>query len=172
MKRISPSQKSLIACLLFIIFGLVGWFLSTSNTMHSLPLLLYYAVLVFNTFFSIRAFSAITPRNSAQTAFDMVLVGIYCALAFSFASTVYFALFSALLFLVAVAKYVHLRKLIASSTLLERKIRIDVLGALLSVATLCIAVAGWPLGAAWILCIVFALASVYLLLINPMYRVD
>ena len=163
-------EKAAIACLLFIGFGVFGWFRAVET--FSLPLLLYYVILVVNTFFSIRTFAPITPRNTVQTLFDIVLAILYLALALSFASVFFFSLISAALFLGAVGKYTHLLRLVAYPTLLRRKIRLNALAALLSAVVFCTAVAGFPEIAAWLLCIVFGLANIYVLVIRPMYRIS
>src|SRR3989338_1646505 len=142
MKRVSPSTiKAVVACSVFTVFAIIGWLYTGRSEFF--PLLGYYTILIFNSFFSIRTFSAITPQNFVQTVFDVVLVGIYGALALSFGSMMYFTLISALLFTVASIKYMHLRKLVAPSALIERKIKVNECGALLSITTFCIAVAGW-----------------------------
>ncbi|OGG79760.1 hypothetical protein A3A39_04550 [Candidatus Kaiserbacteria bacterium RIFCSPLOWO2_01_FULL_54_13] len=169
----SPTGKAWIACLLFALVGIVGWTKTGSGTTESFPLLLFYGVLLVNTFFSIRAFSAITPANSIQIFFDAILVVVYCALAFSFGSAFLFSFVSGVLFVVSIAKYFHLKHLITlSSGLLQRKIKINALGALLSLFAFSVAAAGFSEAAAWILSAIFVLANIYLLAINPMYRAD
>src|SRR3989338_4569554 len=126
-------EKAAIACLLFIGFGVFGWF--RASEVFSLPLLLYYVILVVNTFFSIRTFAPITPRNTVQTLFDIVLAILYLALALSLGSVLAFSAISAGLFVLAVGKYLHARTLI-DHPLLPRKIRLNALGALLSLASL------------------------------------
>jgi len=168
----SPStKKALFAVIFFASTGTFGW-LQVADGEGSFPLLAYYAVLLINTFFSIRTLSAITPKNIVQTFFDIILAALYCALALSFSSVLLFSGISAGLFLVAIAKYVHLDRLIAMPKLLHRKIKINALGALLSLLAFGMAVFGSAGISAWMLCIVFSLANVYLLVLNPMYRLD
>jgi len=168
----SPStKKALFACLCFAAVGAFGWF-RTADGSGSLPLLAYYAVLLINTFFSIQVLSAVTPKNAVQILFDVVLAALYCALAFSFGSVPLFSAISASLFLVAIAKYVHLDRRINMPKLLHRKIKINALGALLSLTAFGMATVGLTGISAWTLCIVFSLANIYLLVINPMYRLD
>src|SRR3989344_341563 len=156
-----PLYKALLASLLFAVFGITGWIFGKHQ---QLPLILYYSVLVLNTFFSVRVFAAITPLNALQMLFDMVLVPVYVVLAFSFDSVFLFSIVSAGLFLIAVLKYVHLKSIVEiERQLLTRKITLNALGALLSGVAFGIALIGAEELAAWGLCIVFVLANVYLL---------
>src|SRR3989344_3335545 len=157
----APARKAVLVCLLFAGIGLFGWFTTGFANAASVPLLVYYAVLLINTFFSIRIFSAITPKNIIQTLFDGVVAIFYLALAFSFGSVTTFAAVSAGLFLLAVAKYVHLKILISSSALLRRKIVLNTLAALLSLFALTLALLGFSEATAWALGIIFALANIY-----------
>ncbi len=168
----SPTQKSLLACTLFSLFGVIGWFYDGTMGGILLPLVLYYVVLVTNTFFSVRTFSAITPNNPIQLTFDVLLVFVYLWLAASFASVVMFSWASLGLFLIAVAKYVHLSGIIPPPPLLQKKIRINALSALLCASALVASALGFDYIAAWGLFLLFALANIYLLLINPMYRTN
>ncbi len=169
--RISPLYRSLLACGIFAIAGALGWYF-TSDGERSFPLVGYYAILVVNTFFSIKTFAAITPQNTTQDLADIVLVLIYIALAFSFSSVLLFSASSTMLFLVAIGKYVHLMMLITYRNFLRRKIRLNALGASLSLCALALALSGQPAEAAWLLFGLFAVANIYLLAINPMYRLD
>lgn len=161
--------KAVVACSAFAVAGVIGSSLLPSGT--EAPILAgYYAVLVLNTFFSIRAFAAITPKNTVQGVFDGVLALIYIALACSFGSVLQFSAFSFVLFALAIGKYAHLNTLIARKNFLRRKMRINGLGALLSAVAFVTALMGFSTLAAWMLFVFFALANVYLLGINPMYR--
>lgn len=167
----SPSTgKALLASALFTGIGVWGWFTTAPGNAEAIPLGIYFAVLIVNTFFSIRLFAAITPKNSAQTLFDAALVGMYGALAFSFGSVTLFCSVLSAFFPLSIAKYVHLNRLITQPRLLPRKIRINILGCLLSLVALGIALIGLAPVAAWMLAGIFTIANVYLLFINPMYR--
>ncbi len=166
----SSIRKAAGACVLFAAFGAAGW-LWTEPDAGSLPLLGYYAVLVINTFFSIRALASITPRNTPQTLFDAALVCTYAALAFSFSSTILFLAISALLFMLSIAKYTHLNRLVSYPELLRRKITLNALAALLSGVMLAVAFTGYPDAATWALFVSFALPSIFLQII-PVYRLD
>lgn len=160
----------LLVCALFSLFALAGVLFGEAPRTS---LLLYYCLLLLNTFFSVRVFSSITPPNALQAVFDAILVLIYAGLAFSFASVVNFTAISAGLFLISALKYVHLKRIVSSyQTLLQRKIRINGLGVLLSLGALAFALTGYSDAAGWLLCGVFALANFYVLFLKPMYRLD
>ncbi len=167
---LSPLHKALLACTLFAGFAVAAFLFGKE---FRLPLFIYYCLLVFNTFFSIRVLSSITPPHAVQAVFDAVLVFIYAALAFAADSTFLFSAVSATLFVVATLKYVHLKNIVqVELRLLRRKIVLNILSALVSVTVFAIALAGYADIAAWILCGVFGISNFYLLAINPMYRTD
>lgn len=167
-----PTLKAALACLFFTGAGAAGWLMTGAGSNEAFALLVYYIVLVINTFFSIRTFSDITPRNTVQTLFDGVLLVLYCALALSFGSVAVFAGVSAVLFAIAIAKYAHAGNAVAHRALLYRKMTLNALAGLLSLLTLSIALFGYPRIGAWVLGVVFALANIYVLAIKPMYRLD
>jgi hypothetical protein len=166
----AATKKALFACACFSAIGAFGWIVYGSA--QSLPLLGFYAILILNTFFSIRTLSSITPQHVVQILFDAVLVCTYIALALSFSSALMFAGFSAGLFLISIGKYARLNTITNYPKLLRRKMKINTLGALLSLSALVIADAGYSLFAEWLLFTLFALANIYLLGIKPMYRLD
>jgi hypothetical protein len=74
------------------------------------------------------------------------------------------------LFIVAAAKYSLMLYEIPHTHLIERKIRVDLLGALLCAMVLATMNAGFVLQASWALAVVFAIANVYVLGLRPLYR--
>jgi hypothetical protein len=168
----SGSVKASLACGVFAVAGIVG-FLLTPHSGICIALSLYYAVLLLNTFFSVRTISALTPPSAAHTIFDALLALVYFALAASFGSVALFSIASLFLFAFADVKYAHLARLVPSyRDFLYKKMRINFFGALLSGAALFAAYIGYPEFAAWGLATVYALANAYLLGINPMYRLE
>lgn len=134
------------------------------------PHAIFYAVLVLNTFHSIRFFSPLTPERPFQTFIDLALGGAYVALALSIGIPVMFAFFATLLFILASAKYADLLQRTPHDATMRKKILIDLLGATLCIATLGLTLIGAPQNAAWILAVSFLIANAYLLWIRPMYR--
>jgi hypothetical protein len=160
--------RAVVAALAFAAAGVVGVLLSPQPWPAKSANAVFYAVLVFNTFFSIRFFDALPPRDRDERVIDGILAVSYLALAASIGAPLWFALLSTALFTAAVAKYALLFGVIDRTALLRRKIRIDGLGLVLCAATAIGSV--WnPAASAWVQAVVFAVANVYFLAIDPMY---
>ena len=164
-------SKADSATLAFACAGLAGW-LTAGPWVSDLPLAVFYSVLLVNTRCSIAFFSGIIPRRArGQGSIDFVLMLLYFALAFSLHRPVAFATITCLLFVLATLKYIALLGVVPYRVTLVRKIRIDLCGAALGGA----ATAGMMLhrigDSAWGLAFAFALANVYLLAVEPMYRI-
>lgn len=152
---------------LFALAGSYGAF--TSGGPSALPHALFYAVLLLNTYQSIRLFAHIEPRDILQAIFNAVLVALYCALALSIGEPIRFPLLSLAVFVAATPKYWFMLGKIGHDAYLWRKIRIDLSGVALTALSALLAVAGFPLSAAWLLALVFACANIYHLWLRPMY---
>ena len=166
----NPTVKTWTATIAFSLAGLISVLFYASVSPVLLPHVIFYAVLVVNTFFSVRFFSHIAPENKSQFAIDTVLVILYLALASSMGYPFTFAFFALCLFIAASSKYPLLLLVISQTNVLKRKILIDLMGTAACAAVLGATVAGYPLEAAWAAAIGFTLGNVYFLLINPMYR--
>jgi hypothetical protein len=99
-----------------------------------------------------------------------MLAFVYFFLAASFGNPPQFALCATVLFLIAAGKYTLMLYDIPHPHLLRRKIRIDLLGALLCAGVLAAMNLGWILYAGWALAVFFALANIYILGVRPLYR--
>ncbi|MEX0853313.1 MAG: hypothetical protein WD036_08550 [Bauldia sp.] len=161
-------RKEIAATAIFAVAGLVGTLVSGHPWPARIPNALFYAVLVLNTYFSIRFFGGLPPADRNEAVIDGVLAILYFALALAIGWNLAFALASSLLFAAAMLKYVLLLRLI-DRTILVRKIAIDGAGFLLCAATLAGCYFGYALESAWLQALVFGLANVYLLAIRPMY---
>jgi hypothetical protein len=160
--------RETVATVVFTLAGIAGlWF--SDATLARLPNALFYAVLVLNTYFSVRFFTRLPPVDRDERLIDAILVAAYVVLAFSIGSPVRFAAVSMALFAAATAKYALLRGTLERTDILDRKITIDLLGLALCAATLLGAILGFPLASAWLQAGVFAAANVYLLAVRPMY---
>jgi hypothetical protein len=157
------------ATALFALAGIAGFFFAPAPWTAKAPNAVFYAVLVLNTFFSVRFFDALPPHPRDERAIDGLLAILYLALAAAIGTPLVFALISTLLFAAAVAKYVLLMPIMTRQDILRRKIRIDALGLVLCAATLAGTLVSDPLWSAWAAAALFALANVYLLAISPMY---
>ena len=139
----------------------------------SAPLLAFYAILVVNTYFSVRCFATIAPNpDRVQRLADCVLAVLYAALASSVVHPTRFATFAVMLFAVTLVKYEALLRRGEATSLLLRKLRVNSLGTLACALALAGMMAGLEREASWSLALVFALANVYLLRIRPLYALE
>lgn len=166
----NPTTKALVATGVFSLAGVISLFMYAPTPSYLLPHLIFYGVLVINTFFSIRFFSRIAPENTSQIAIDTILVSLYLALAFSMGRPTQFAFFALCLFIAASTKYPLLLLVISQTNVLKRKILIDLMGTATCAAVLGATVIGYSFEAAWAAAVAFTFANVYFLLIRPMYR--
>jgi hypothetical protein len=163
-------HRAVLATVVFSLAGLGGLLFAPSQWPAKAPNALFYAVLVFNTFFSVRFFDSLPPRDRDERLIDAVLTILYVALGAAIGSLAVFAALSTLLFAAAVAKYALLQPVMPGRRgLLRRKMRIDAVGGLLCVLSLAGSLLGAPLPSAWLQAVLFAAANVYLLAIDPMY---
>ncbi|MDO8562146.1 MAG: hypothetical protein Q7S05_05005 [bacterium] len=161
------------AWLTTITFSLIGiwtFFYRAPIVPELLPQTIFYAVLVLNTFFSIRFYAKIQPKNVSQATIDVILVLTYIVLGLSLGRPVAFVFAALCLFIAAPIKYMLMLGLIPYEALLKRKILIDSQGTALCALVLAGTLAGYAFASAWAFAILFTLANVYLLLIRPMYR--
>jgi hypothetical protein len=171
MRGLEEIDREFLATGLFTAAGIAGLLLSDADWSVRAPTALFYAVLVVNTWFSIRFFSRLPPVDRDESAIDGLLTVLYIGLALSIGRVVPFIAIAATMFFVAVAKYSLLRPVLNLPRTLGRKMAIDALGGLLCLAALFGALAGFEWASAWALALVFLVANVFLLLVEPMYRV-
>ncbi len=166
----NPTAKSVLATGVFSLAGIISALFYSVVSPFLLPHFIIYAVLVVNTYFSIRFWSPLQPNDMRQALIDAVLVLAYLALAFSMGEPTYFAFAAFALFVLAAFKYVLMRGRTSHEAIVERKTFIDALGALSCAVLIAGMLLGYALEATWLFAIGFAIANVYLLLIKPMYR--
>lgn len=166
----NPTAKAVLATTVFSLAGIVSALFYSVVSPFLLPHFIIYALLVINTYFSIRFWAALQPNDIRQFLIDAVLVVAYLALAFSMGEPTYFAFAAFTLFALATFKYVLMRGRTLYEAIVEHKTGIDTLGALACAALIAGVLLGFELEATWLFAIGFALANIYLLLINPMYR--
>jgi hypothetical protein len=163
------SRRAVGATAAFALAGMAGLVLAPQPWAMKAPHAVFYAVLVLNTYFSIRFFESLPPQDRDERAIDAILVVLYLALAASIGAPLAFALVAVLLFAAATAKYVLLLPVVDRRDILMRKILIDGLGLALCLAMLLGTLLADPGWSAWAAAIIFAIANVYLLAIRPMY---
>ncbi len=166
----TPSFKASLATFVFALAGIGAILFYAPVGPFLLPHALIYAVLVVNTFFSIRFWSALQPVDNRQFFIDAVLIAAYLALALSIGKPLHFALAALMLFIAAPIKYMLMRGRIPHEALRRRKMLLDYLGTVSCIALTLGTLAGYALGSAWLFALGFTLANIYLLFIRPMYR--
>ncbi|MEK7156273.1 MAG: hypothetical protein AAB790_00490 [Patescibacteria group bacterium] len=168
----NPTAKAVFATSVFSLSGIVSLLFYSVVGPFLLPHVVIYAVLVINTYFSIRFWSALQPQDSRQFLIDAILVLAYLALAFSMGEPTYFAFAAFTLFALATVKYVLMRGRTPYEATVERKTSIDALGAFACAVFILGVFLGYALEATWLFAIGFTLANIYLLRIKPMYRLS
>lgn len=170
----SPAQRrAWFGTVLFSAVGVAAWLLRVNDPLSSLPLAVFYIVLVINTYFSIRLFSRITPpHNFTQKAFDIILGLLYILLACAIGSASWFVLSASILFGLATVKYTLLQRIVHQPILFRRKIRVNWLGCLVGFLAWVGIWLGHPLIATWAWALLFVLANIFFFFISPLYRLD
>src|SRR3989344_1066318 len=167
---INPAAKSVLATSAFSLAGIISVLFYSVVSPFLLPHSIIYALLVLNTYFSIRFWSALQPQDSRQFLIDAILVLAYLALAFSIGEPTYFAFAAFALFALATFKYVLMRGHTSYEAVVERKIHIDALGALACAVLVLGMFLGYALEATWFFAVGSPPATFSLLLTRPMYR--
>ena len=170
--KMSHTMKAFLACGIFIIFLVVSIYTMSYTGDTALPIVIFYILLIVNTFFSVKLFDQIIPNLLSQKLIDTILVLLYAALAFTLGNAPLFTLVLACFFLVSSQKYVSLLGVVHQPTLLKRKICANILGALLGLIVLALILYGFTSYALWGLVAVFALANIYFFFISPLYKLD
>lgn len=172
-KITKAERKAYAATAAFFGAGLFGWFFLVSDWRASLPLAVFYTVLLVNTFFSIRLFAGLSSAGgAAEWAIDGILVFLYFALALNLSSALRFEFIALFIFIFATAKYVFLLGVVPHPILLKRKIIVDLLGVLACALAAGTAVGEYATESAWAFAGVFTIANFLLFFVWPLYRAD
>jgi len=157
--------------LIFVAFGVLGAIIARHNIAIAWPPMLFYAMLVWNDYYSIQHFSKIIPpEKTSQIFIDTVLVGLHFISVFFFGNPFLFTIAMTVLFILAVLKYAGDLPSVKNSRALFRKVKIDALGALLSALALAGMFMGYPWQSTVAATGIFVCASVYVIIINPLYQ--
>ena len=156
-----------------ISFVLAALFLNHSLNDSGWALLLFYFILLINTFLSIRFFDRIIKKyDFRQKIIDVALVSVYGVLAFSLHSPVLFTGLACLLFIVSIIKYSLLIVPENYQPTIQRKIRINLLGTGLCIITFLTFLSNGDPKSLWAFSGLFLLGNIYFLWIKPMYSVQ
>lgn len=163
-------RRALAVMAFFGLWGASATFF-ISNWYKAWPLVFFYALLVLNTYFSVRTFASITPKEHLGQQCMDALLGVWLLLApLSFNAPLYFVLITTALFIAATMKYIFLVPIVGFSRLLHMKIRIDTLGILLCSLALLGVLAGYAYYATAVWSFIFLVANIYVLWWEPHYR--
>lgn len=171
MATATPSRKRAItATIIFSAFGLAVMFLFPLHWNTAWPLVLFYAIMVWNTYYSVDYFSRVIPINPPlQVLVDSVLFLLYFLAALSFLNTYLFILTLGLIFAVATVKYALALNVVEHPRKLFRKIVVDTMGMLMVTCALIGAALGYDRITAIALVVVFGIANIYVIYIKPLY---
>jgi len=157
--------------MIFAAFGVIGVVIARHNLIIAWPPILFYAMLVWNDYYSIKHFSKIIPPNKKSQVFiDMVLLVLHFISVFLFGNSFLFTIAMVVLFILAVLKYAGDLPTVKNSRALFRKVKIDALGALLLALSLAGMFMGYPWQSTIVATAVFVCASIYVIIINPLYE--
>lgn len=167
----TPKDRAVIATLGFALFGVIGAIIAWNNLAIAWPTILFYAMLVWNDYYSIEHFSKIIPPGkTSQVVIDIVLVILHFLSVLFFSNPFLFTITMIVLFILAILKYAGDLPSVKNSRALFRKVKIDTLGALISALALAGMFMGYPWQSTIIWTAIFVGASVYVILINPLYK--
>lgn len=169
--KFSPKARALGAVLIFSLFGVIGIIIARHDLPVAWPAILFYTMLVWNDYYSVQHFSKIIPPDKASQVFiDILLVIIHFASVLFFGNPFLFTIAITILFILAVLKYAGDLPSVKNSRALYRKVKIDALGALISALALAGMFWGYPWQSTMIWTGIFVGSSIYVILINPLYK--
>jgi hypothetical protein len=173
MPTFTPKERAIGGTLIFAAFGVIGIaiVIARQDFVIAWPPILFYAMLVWNDYYSIKHFSTIIPPGKTSQAFiDTILVILHFISTFFFDNPFLFTIAMTVLFILAVLKYASDLPSVKNSRALFRKVKIDALGALISALALAGMFMGYPWQSTIVLTGIFVCASVYVIIINPLYQ--
>jgi hypothetical protein len=171
MTIFSPQKRAIGATVIFLLFGVLGAIIARDSMVIAWPPMLFYAMLVWNDYYSINHFSKIIPPNKISQIFiDILLVAIHFVSVLLFGNPFLFTIAMTILFILAVLKYASDLPSVKNSRALYRKVKIDALGALISALALAGMLFGYPWQSTIIWTGIFICASIYVIIVNPLYK--
>lgn len=166
-------RRAWLATVAFLVWFIIALHIYPVTWSSSWALVCFYILLLINTFFSIRVFATISPRNDMfQHLIDIVLGLCLVILPVYISSSLVFALLCLLLFITATLKYIFLVPIVGHSKLLQEKIRVDTLGILMCFLFLIGVFYASAYVSSIILLIIFFCANVYVLWRKPLYKLE
>ena len=167
----SAQQRAALATAVFAIAGIAGSFAAVDTWRAAWPCILFYAMILWNDYHSIAYFSTvISSKKVSQVVIDAALVILNIALAGFFREPKIFSAIGALFFAVATLKYANELSMIDKPELLYRKIVVDIAGTIGFAFLLLANLFGQGNIAMPVEAVLFSIATIYLILINPLYQ--
>lgn len=157
----------------YVAVGIISVLQLVKNWGESLPLIIFYFLILVNTHFSVSFFLSIIPqRGGLQKLINTALLLIYPGLAITFDKPLNFTLIAALLFTLATIKYILLAEESPFRKILWKKVLIETMGILACILTIFGILIGYSILATslWTFC--FLVANIYLLSIRPLYKLE
>ncbi len=134
------------------------------------PQLLLHALVLLNTFPSIRIFATIQdPRDRAQRSTDVGLGLLYLGMTLTLGQAMWYPLLVMAMFALATLKYALLLGNVPHPRLLRHKIAVDIAGTLAAAVALGCTAAGYAEAAQWTWALLFAAAQLDVFLLRPLY---
>lgn len=161
-----------IMTLIYTTLGLVGVFYLVTDWMVSLPIVVFYFLILVSTHLSVSFFLSIIPEHGyLQKVINGALLVIYFILAFTLNNPLNFMIVTALLFSVSTTKYLLMVEEHPHKKLLWRKVSVQTLGTIACILTILGILSGYTLVATslWLVC--FIIANIYIISIKPLYRI-
>ena len=171
-KHMSGVAKAIAFVILVGVIAIWSLVFYAQKSPEILPHALFLAVLLINTFVSIRFFANIQPQNMGQVFIDALLAVIYIGLALVLGQPFLFAFVALLLFIFSPIKYALMLDTIPHTLLIKKKLLVNLCGTGACALLLAVTFLGYSIFAAWAFAISFTFANMYLLIINPMYRLS
>jgi hypothetical protein len=168
--RIAPNARAIAITAIAVIAGAVSIAIFPIDWTACWPLILVYAAILINTYFSVSYFSKIIPADvPSQRMIDAALVVLYLALAATLGDALRFMATLTVYFAIATLKYAVALPIVARPALLYRKIKMDGLGTAGAALALCGAIFSNAFAATALWAVVFSVATAHVFFIKPLY---
>lgn len=173
MNETRANLLATIMTLIYTLLGLIGIFFRVEDWSVSLPIVIFYFLILVSTHLSVSFFLSIIPEHSyIQKVINGALLVIYFILAFNLNDPLNFMIVTALLFSVSTIKYLLMVEENPHKKLLWRKVSVQTLGTIACILTILGILSGYALisTSLWLLC--FIIANIYIISIKPLYRIS
>jgi len=162
-------RRAWVATISFFGLGLIGTMTTVTDWQIAVPLMIFYFVMLVNSFFSIRYFALLEPlRDRRQFILDLGMIVTYASAPFFFSYPVIFSAICTTLFVLGSIKYFVLTHH-QTTPILIRKTRIDYLTAVFGFPVTWLMTTDHVLFVAWAFAIGNIIVNYELLIRRPLY---